>query len=167
MFNYSNFGRTPEIMGRHLVLFFLFLCACNTVEKPQKTEGRDIKLESCSWTLRELNGAAVKIPEGGKALYLDFRKGNNMLTGSGGCNTMNGMYTVHDNLIKLHSLQRTERTCVEDAMNVQESAFFKMLEETERYEIHSKRSNGKKTEWLELYRDKTQIALFSADTVLH
>ena len=154
-------------MGRYLVFLFVLFTACNTARKPQKTEGRDIKLESCSWTLQELNGNPVQTPEGGKPLYLDFRKGNNMVKGSGGCNNMNGMYTVHDDLIKLQSLERTERTCVDSAMNVQESAFFKMLEETEQYEIRSKRVVGKRTELLELYKAKNRLAVFHADTILH
>ena len=155
-------------MGRYTFLYFLLLLliACSTGKKPQKTEGRDIKLESCSWTLRELNGVAVRVPDGGKKLFLDFSKGNNMLSGNGGCNTMNGMYTVHDDLIKLQALSKTERTCTEDAMNVQEAAFYKMVEETERYEIKSRRNNGVKKEYLELYKDKTKLALFEADTIV-
>ena len=153
-------------MGRFLYLSILLLAACSTVKKPQKTEGRDIKLESCSWTLRELNGVAVSVPQGGKSLFLDFSKGNNMLLGNGGCNAMNGMYTVHDDLIKLQVLSKTERTCSEDAMNMQETSFYKMMDETDRYKISSKHRDGVKKEYLELYKDKKKLALFEADSIV-
>jgi putative lipoprotein len=113
----------------------------------------------------ELYGKAVLIPEGGKAPFLDFSKGENIVNGSGGCNSMSGKYVVHDDLLTLSSIAHTERACVDNAINEQESYFFKALEETERYNIHTRLFSGTKKEVLELYRDKTLLAVFEADTL--
>ena len=46
------------------------------------------------WKLTELFGEPVVTPEGGKDAHLIFKIENNRVTGSGGCNTLNGSYTL-------------------------------------------------------------------------
>jgi heat shock protein HslJ len=152
-------------MKNILLLLMILLSACITSRKPQMTEGSHLQLESCRWNCVELYGKAVVTAGGVKPPYLYFSKGENVVQGNGGCNAMTGKYAAHDDLLTLHSIAHTERACLDNAINEQESFFFKVLEETERYNIHHKNLVGAKKEMLELYKDKTLIATFEADSL--
>jgi heat shock protein HslJ len=154
-------------MKRILFLLLLLLSACITNRKPQLTEGHYLKLESCKWNTVELYGKALLKPDGGKSPFLDFSKGENVVHGNGGCNSMSGKYVAHDDLLTFSSIAHTERACMDNAINEQESFFFKAIGETERYKIHTRLFSGTKMQVLELYKDKTLLAVFEADSLTY
>jgi heat shock protein HslJ len=150
-------------MGRYLIILLFLFAACKPSESI--TEGKDATLESSSWTLREMNGVEVKVTEGGQQPFVNFTDGQNVINGSGGCNSMNGMYTVHDHLIKLHKMTQTERACMDERLNKMENDFFNVLESATTYKIKKKTINGNKKQWLELYLDDQKIAAFESDSI--
>ena len=151
-------------MHRYILLSFLLFIACSTRQKPPLEEGRDIKLENYKWELKELNGKPVTIAEGGKIPTLGFVGTDNVMNGNGGCNSMNGMYTVHDDLIKLHVMAHTEMACLDSNIMILERNYFDMLGASEKYKLRTKTLNGEKKGWLELYKGDDKLAEFESVT---
>jgi heat shock protein HslJ len=150
-------------MSRYILYLILFLItACTTTRKPPLEEGRDIKLETYKWELKQLYGKEIQVTEGGKVPSLAFTGSQNVMNGHGGCNSMNGMYTVHDDLIKLHVMSYTEMACLDtNRMNL-EMRYFEMLGASEKYKLRNKTVDGQKKGWLQLYKGDELVAEFES-----
>lgn len=149
-------------MNRLLILLLLITSACSTSRKPPLNEGRDLQLEKHQWVLRELQGIEINTTDDAKLPELHFANADNVLSGFGGCNTMNGLYTVHDDLIKLQVMTKTLRACADTAMNHREVLFFETLDSSEHYKLYTKIVEGARKDWLDLYKGKEKIAAFEA-----
>jgi heat shock protein HslJ len=86
------------------------------------------------WKLIEANGNAVTNSEA----FIDFRKGLGELTGSTGCNTMNGRVSVRGTFVDISAVATTKRMCKLMEGNVAESEFLRALAAAVRFN-----SNGK------------------------
>ena len=80
------------------------------------------RLEGVEWEVTGYNNGrqAVVSPKVGTRLALMFRDGQ--VTGSSGCNSFQGSFTVAENALTIRPLTATHRAC-EDAVMVQEQAF--------------------------------------------
>lgn len=81
-------------------------------------------------------------------LTLSFNGG--MVSGSAGCNILNGLYKIDDQNISIHSVGLTRRFCDPELM-AQESTFMSTLETASTWTIHQNQ--------LTLYRKDGQIAI--------
>jgi heat shock protein HslJ len=65
------------------------------------------------WKLTELYGEAVTTPEGGREAHIILKKEDNRVTGNGGCNILNGSYTLETgNRIRFSQMVSTMMMCV-------------------------------------------------------
>jgi heat shock protein HslJ len=141
-----------------LVVLVLAIGSCKpkTVQKPF---GKDPALENRRWTLRELMGAPYTVPEGGKDIFLSFEGQSNTFGGNTGCNQVNGMYTVHEDMIYIRRMELTEMACKDMKP---EQQFLQVLDTTNRYTLEVQKTKGVNVEFLNLYRDQQRLARFEA-----
>lgn len=64
------------------------------------------------WTLTQLNGKPVVLPEGRRLPGLTFHSESQRLSGFGGCNQLLGKYTLNGALIELGMLAATRMACM-------------------------------------------------------
>lgn len=65
------------------------------------------------WTLVQLRGKPVVLPDSGRAPGLMFHSENGRLSGSGGCNQLLGSYSVDQNLIQTKMIAATRMACLQ------------------------------------------------------
>jgi heat shock protein HslJ len=80
------------------------------------------------WRLEELDGVANDAEEG--APELAFAE-NGSVSGSNGCNRINGTYTRHDDALTFGAIGGTRRACVEPTRAALEKRFGAMLDEVD------------------------------------
>lgn len=142
-----------------LILFVIAMlgaCKPKTVQKPF---GKDPALENRRWTLRELMGSPYTVPEGGKDIFLSFEGQSNTFGGNTGCNQVNGMYTVHEDMIYIRRMELTEMACKDMKP---EQQFLQVLDTTNRYTLEVQKTKGVNVEFLNLFRDQQRLARFEA-----
>lgn len=85
------------------------------------------------WKLTELMGKPVPATEKGREAYLMFKINNKSVTGSGGCNTFHGSYSLETlNRIRISQLASTMKACTDMQT---ESELLKVLEMADNYYI--------------------------------
>lgn len=89
------------------------------------------------WTLVQLNGKPVVLPENQRAPGLTFHAENNRLSGSGGCNQLVGAYTVNQRLIDINMLAATRMACFHEGDIEQE--FMRTLGQVKSWNILGQR----------------------------
>jgi heat shock protein HslJ len=129
--------------------------SCKPREKDNK--GYDPKIENKRWVLRELNSRTIQTPTGQKEISLFFEPTLNEFTAVGKCNDLHGMYTSQDDMIKIVNMISTKMACQELDL---ESEFIKSLNETNKYKLKSKKTNGVSNEFLYLYKESSLLATF-------
>lgn len=142
-----------------LSITLLGIVSCkNNAKKPF---GKDPALENRKWELVEMNGGKVTLPEGATKISIEFEGQSNTFGGNAGCNQCNGMYTTHEDMIKLQMMAVTKMAC--PAMEV-ESIFLKKMEETNRYELKKEKENKIWVEYLHLYKDLEKVMVLKSTT---
>ena len=140
-------------------IVFLGMVSCkNNAKKPF---GKDPALEQRKWELVEMGGTKVSLPEGVQKISFQFVGQSNTFGGNAGCNQCNGMYTTHEDMIKLHMMAVTKMAC--PAMEI-ENLFLKKMEETTRYELKKVKENKIWVEYLHLFKDLEQVMVFKSTT---
>ena len=89
------------------------------------------------WTLVQLNGKPVVLPENQRAPGLTFHADNNRLSGSGGCNQLVGAYTASQRFIDINMLAATRMACLTEG-NV-EQEFIRTLGQVKSWNILGQR----------------------------
>jgi heat shock protein HslJ len=142
-----------------ITIALLGMVSCkNNAKKPF---GKDPALENRKWELVEMGGTKVTLPEGVQNISLEFEGQSNTFGGNAGCNQCNGMYTTHEDMIKLHMMAVTKMAC--SAMEM-ESIFLKKMEETNRYELKKVKENKIWVEYLHLFKDLERVMVFKSST---
>jgi len=109
-----------------LILFALLLAACSGSATANRTE-----LEGTKWYLTALNQHA---PIAGAQPTIRFEDGE--ISGSAGCNTFGGSYTVERDTVHINDLYWTEMACMEPAGAMeQESIYLESLGAVERFTV--------------------------------
>lgn len=129
--------------------------SCKPREKDNK--GFDPKIENKRWVLRELNTKSIQTPTGQKEISIFFEPTLNEFTAVSKCNDLHGMYTSKDDMIKIVNMASTKMACQELDL---ESEFIKSLNETNKYKLKSKKTNGVINEFLYLYQENSLLATF-------
>lgn len=93
------------------------------------------QLEGKSWTLvRWGSPDNLKSPVGDKDITAQFSQGK--VSGSGGCNSYNGTYTIDGSQINFGPTASTKMACLDDTMN-QESQYFAALDGAKSYKLNN------------------------------
>ncbi len=137
-----------------LIILLLFM-SCKSRKKDNL--GYDPKIENKRWVLREINNKPIQTPAGEKEISLFFEPTINEFTADGKCNNLHGMYTSQGELIKIVNMSSTKMACPQLEL---ESEFIKVLNETNKYKIKSKKVNGVANDYLYLFNENILIASF-------
>ncbi len=91
-------------------------------------------LENTSWQLVSMGPAGSPSPlVAGSSVTLNFQPGG-QAGGSGGCNSYGGNYAVQGNTISFSQIIQTMMACADQAVNDQESQFFKALQSSGQFQ---------------------------------
>jgi Heat shock protein len=112
-----------------MLVALMFLVGCAPMTDTSNPPG----LDGTDWTLTSMSG---KAPVGG-SITLKFEQGN--ASGSAGCNQYNGAYTTSGSTIELGPIAATKRACLEQALNVQETAYLNALSKVAKYDVSGDR----------------------------
>lgn len=95
--------------------------------KPPELDGTD-------WKLTSMNGS---VPVAGSSITLKFEQGS--ATGSAGCNQYQSTYTTSGAKLEFGMTSSTKRACLEQEMNVQETAYLGTLPKVAEYGVAADR----------------------------
>ena len=84
------------------------------------------------WVLVEMKGVPVQQSGGRRDAYINFEVDQKLFRGNGGCNQLNGTYTVDKNSIQFRDVVSTKMSCNDIEF---ENAFLTTLANINRYEI--------------------------------
>lgn len=84
------------------------------------------------WVLVEMKGVPVQQSGGRRDAFINFEVDQKKFRGNGGCNQINGNYTVEKNTIRFKDVISTKMACDDIAF---ESTFLSTLAEVDRYEV--------------------------------
>ncbi|HMB28024.1 MAG TPA: META domain-containing protein [Blastocatellia bacterium] len=119
---------------------------------PQNEKGA-AQLENTYWKLVELNGKPVVATMRRREPHLRLSPEAKTLQGSGGCNTMRGVYQLDGERLRFTQIATTRMACPDPYMS-QENAFLKVLEATDSFKLTDDK--------LELLGDGNLLARFEA-----
>lgn len=108
-----------------LILIGLGAISCNSSRNM-------VKLTGVKWVLEKMDGKPLQMKENGNKVYIHFNDTEKRADGMAGCNRFFGGYEMDGKTLKFSQMGSTRMACPD--MEV-ESAFFKMLESTDRFEI--------------------------------
>ena len=98
-------------MKQSLVAFFalILLVSCSHKTAPVEAVKNDF---SGTWQIISVNGTAIVKKDAGKEMpYLDFNTVNGMMTGTTGCNRLNGKATISNSSINFGPIATTMMLC--------------------------------------------------------
>lgn len=137
------------------LMITLSLAACRN-NASNANYGKDPDLYDIRFELMELNQMAVK--KSGKPIDITFVSKDNVISGSTGCNSYSGMWTVRKDFMKMITLRVTEMVCLQGMET--EKAFLEMLKSVDRYNHTRKSENGIKVHYLRLFSNDRPVAVF-------
>ena len=110
-------------------LFFLLIAfagfQCTPKLAPDTGWGRG------RWVVVEMKGVPVQQSGGRRDAFINFEVEQKKFRGNGGCNQVNGNYTVEKNTIAFNDIISTKMSCEDIAF---ENTFLATLREVNRYE---------------------------------
>jgi heat shock protein HslJ len=122
-------------VGCALLGTLVLAAACAPYGAAGSGSARDaaVSPEGTAWSLVELGGQPARgAPnEGTPTLRLDER----MATGNTGCNSFAGPYELGGASLRFGAITSTRRACVDEALNRQEAAFMRALDDTRSWRI--------------------------------
>jgi heat shock protein HslJ len=93
-------------------------------------------LTQSTWTLTQLVvDAQEQALSPTHAATLQFGAHNGQASGSGGCNTFGGSYSLHGNQVQIGALRSTLIGCLDPVVAGQESHYFQALQLVQTYQI--------------------------------
>lgn len=108
-----------------ICLSFLFL-QCTPRLAPDAGWGRG------RWVLVEMKGVPVQQSGGRRDAHISFNEEQKLFSGNGGCNQLNGSYTIDRNSIAFRDVSSTKMACNDMAF---ENTFLQTLSTVNRYEL--------------------------------
>ena len=106
-----------------------------TVVATDGSQGGSNRIVEKYWKLTALFGEAIVTSEGAKEAHLIFKKEGNRVNGNGGCNVLNGTYTLRPgNKISFSQMASTLMMCLN--MDI-ETQMKKALELTDNYTVNA------------------------------
>ncbi len=86
-----------------------------------------------NWVVVELKGVPVQQSGGRRDAHIVFEVGEKRFTGNGGCNPINGNYSLDKNEIRFTDVVATKMACNDIEF---ENAFLAALSSVDRYEVN-------------------------------
>ena len=83
------------------------------------------------WVLTEMKGVPVQLSGGRRDAYINFEPVEKKFTGNGGCNQINGNYSLDKNNIHFTEVVSTKMSCEDIAF---ENTFLSILSSIDRFE---------------------------------
>lgn len=111
---YGHLKLAPSMEGGRLVPSLLPLRYEHIALGNCATRLHSANLKDQFWTLVQLNGKPVVLPESGRAPGLMLHSENSRLSGSGGCNQLLGTYTLDGRFVQLNLVAATRMACLNE-----------------------------------------------------
>lgn len=137
-----------KIIGLGFLLATLSMTACQSTNAENVEPKPAAELRNTLWKLTSLDGVAIKSAEGQRMASLTLTTEASQARIVTACNRGSAAYKVDGNSIKFEVAMSTKMMCEPEPMK-QESAFFKIIQDSTRYEI--------KGEILELYSAQNKL----------
>jgi len=99
--------------------------ACSPKLSPDAAWGRQ------RWIVSEMKGVPVQLSGSRRDAFIEFRTNDKKFTGNGGCNQINGNYSVDKNEIHFSEVISTKMSCEDIAF---ENTFLDLLNRVDRFE---------------------------------
>jgi heat shock protein HslJ len=115
-----------------MLLAVLLLAGCASAEPPPDENAST--LANTFWRLTEY-GAPGELQEPIAQYQPTLSIAQGSLSGSTGCNTYGGEYTIEGTTITFRSLLQTERACLEDGVMEREAQYMEILRNTESFAV--------------------------------
>ena len=114
-------------MKYFIILFFAFTAFnCSPRLSPDAGWGRQ------RWVVVEMKGVPVQQSGSRRDAYINFEVNERKFVGNGGCNQLNGNYTVSNSSISFTDVISTKMSCEDIAF---EETFLSTLGSVDRYEV--------------------------------
>ena len=84
------------------------------------------------WVVVEMKGVPVQQSGGRRDAYISFETAEKRFTGNGGCNTINGNYTIEKKTLRFTDISSTKMSCEDIAF---ENTFLATLNQVNRFEM--------------------------------
>lgn len=125
---------------RHALLLALALAAgCTASGAPEQRPAAEASPsrtpEGTGWRLVELGGQPVTVAQNTSAPSLQLNAAEDRASGETGCNGFFGSYELSGATLRFGQLASTRRACLDEAMNRQEQAYVRALENTRTWRI--------------------------------
>ena len=113
---------------KYLFIFVIALTSfhCTPKLSPDNGWGRG------RWVLVEMKKVPVQQSEGRRDAYIEFEVGQKLFRGNGGCNQINGNYTLDKKNIQFRDIVSTKMSCDDIEF---ENTFLYLLGRVDRYEV--------------------------------
>lgn len=109
---------------------------CRMTPAPEPSAGAaEVPLENTAWTLVEAGGQPARAIGSGAGPTLRLDAAEKRASGDTGCNRYGGPYELSGTSLRLGPLVSTRRACIDEALNRQETAFLRALDETRSWRI--------------------------------
>jgi len=109
------------------------------------------------WVLTEMKGVPVQQSGGRRDAFIRFDVNEKRFTGNGGCNQINGNYTVDKNDIRFTEVIATKMSCTDIAF---ENTFLSVLNGVDRYEVDGNNLRLKKKRETVLVLSPAQLSTY-------
>jgi heat shock protein HslJ len=108
-----------------LLLVIIVGLSCTPKISPDSTWARQ------RWVVTEMKGVPVQQSGGRRDAFLNFNINEKRFTGNGGCNQVNGVYTIDKREIRFSEIVATKMSCEDIAF---ENTFLDLLQKVDRFE---------------------------------
>jgi heat shock protein HslJ len=113
-------------MKYFLILLIVVSCAnCSPKMAPDATWGQR------RWVLIEMKEVPVQLSGGRRDAFINFNVAEKRFSGNGGCNQINGSYTLNKNDIRFSEVTSTKMACEDLAF---ENTFLQLLNSVDGFE---------------------------------
>jgi len=109
------------------------------------------------WVLTEMKGVPVQQSGGRRDAFIRFDVNEKRFSGNGGCNQINGNYTVDKNDIRFTEVIATKMSCTDIAF---ENTFLSVLNGVDRYEVDGNNLRLKKKRETVLVLSPAQLSTY-------
>jgi heat shock protein HslJ len=141
--------RLFEVVGVTLIMAMTALAGISCVQTGTE------KLEGATWVLKSYGDPNdLKAAVADRATTLTFDKETKRVGGNGGVNSYGGEYTIDGDKLTVSEIIHTMMASINEALNTQETQFFKILQSAQSFEINGKELTINGTEGMLLFTPK-------------
>jgi len=117
---------------KQIILFLTVLVSVVSCTQLMTPQTADYSWANRKWTLMEINGTPVQISGTEKDAHLYFSASDKRVSGSGGCNRINGNYSIDSYRLGFGEFAVTKMFCVDIAF---ENNFLAALRSVDQFQV--------------------------------